>query len=376
MKLNWDLERIKECKDKIMQKSHLEIYDKEILDAYNNILGLKKNYDEEEFLKNDYLTDSMCLEILKSYKEEYMYFISKYLTKEEEYNLVYAIRFLKNIFQDYDNIKLNKKNISNKQLYNTSSDVFQSISPYLDKVITYAYQNNLIQVTDDKESVSCCYNDIYNNLGFVKLTCFNDYYNSKESVLCHELGHLTMSVLGNGDFMYNKYLKYREFTSLYMQLYTDKYLYSKTNDNRYLISYYNCINYYKEMLVKFSIIDNLTKINGKLTKNKVLNSLQNNCDMEIDNLKILAEILDQDVASSLIYLLNMCHVINLMNQDDKEKVRRCFIDSVFTLHSTDKEFLDTICFNKNDELQFTNSFNETSVTLNKALRKSYKNHIK
>ena len=53
MKLNWDLERIKECKDKIMQKSHLEIYDKEILDAYNNILGLKKNYDEEEFLKND-----------------------------------------------------------------------------------------------------------------------------------------------------------------------------------------------------------------------------------------------------------------------------------------------------------------------------------
>ncbi len=369
MKLNWDLEKIKECKENIMKKKHLGIYEKEILEAYNNILSLKKTPCKEEIFTNDYLTDNICLEILKKYKEEYMYFISEYLTKEESYNLVYAIRFLKNIFQDYDIIKLNKKYLSNEYLYNTSSDVFKSISPYLEKVITYAYQNNLIQVTDDKEALSCCYNDIYNKLGFIKLTCSNDYCNSKESVLCHELGHLTMSVLGNGNFIYNKYLKYREFTSLYMQLYTDKYLYDKTNDNRYLISYYNCINYYKEFLVKFSIIDNLTKINGRLTKNKVLDGIQNNCDMEIDDLKVLLEVLDIDVAQDIIYLLNMCHVINLTNQDDEEKIRRCFIDSVFNFPSTDKEFLDIIGFNKNDELQFTNSFNETSVTLNRTLRK-------
>ena len=81
------------------------------------------------------------------------------------------------------------------------------------------------------------------------------------------------------------------------------------------------------------------------------------------------EVLDIDVAQDIIYLLNMCHVINLTNQDDEEKIRRCFIDSVFNFPSTDKEFLDIIGFNKNDELQFTNSFNETSVTLNRTLRK-------
>ena len=136
MKLNWDLEKIKECKENIMKKKHLGIYEKEILEAYNNILSLKKTPCKEEIFTNDYLTDNICLEILKKYKEEYMYFISEYLTKEESYNLVYAIRFLKNIFQDYDIIKLNKKYLSNEYLYNTSSDVFKSISPYLEKVIT------------------------------------------------------------------------------------------------------------------------------------------------------------------------------------------------------------------------------------------------
>ena len=138
------------------------------------------------------------------------------------------------------------------------------------------------------------------------------------SILNHELGH-SVSNITNGYNIYYNLPSVAEFYSIYMQIFTDKYLYDKTHDNKYLISYYNYMMAYRQSILGLAVLNhiaNLDNINiGYLfsfcSSMKVLNDGDNKLykkalSEDIDSVSKFYNTLGIDIKNSELFLEIFC----------------------------------------------------------------------
>ena len=207
--------------------------------------------------------------------------LQKYIDKNRYYdeNILNSIDFYNSILND-DDIFLEEeepfikkglikklKNLSFKEvmpsdntLYETSLEVAEKIDKDLVKYLDYIYKNKLVNVDRQNIETSYCNIDVYNKKGYVYASPNNQ--SSMFSILNHELGH-SVSNITNGYNIYYNLPSVAEFYSIYMQIFTDKYLYDKTHDNKYLISYYNYMMAYRQSILGLAVLNHIANLDKK-----------------------------------------------------------------------------------------------------------------
>ena len=373
MKLDWDKNLMIEKREKLLQKDNLSSDDLEILKFYNfyidNKVQVKKTNKEDK--QNKELSD------LKKLENERQTFLN-YINDPEigGDNIKYFIESLKYLAlqSDYKHISNNK--VTNQDLFDTSYLVFGSLSPYFERFLDYIYQNKLVKVSKNK--VNYCSNtilDLYNKLGYSSITNydFSKKINSKEGTFNHELAHSMINTT-NGDFIYKENPDLTEFHSMFMSFYTDKFMYDKTNNKKYLYSLYNTLSILKEYIKKIALMNDISKIDGPLTNRKLKKEIENNIFLSSYNIDDIIDTLlnGRSIYYMIIYLFSSCYVFNLFDKDLND-MKKMFVDSVFNNFSTYEEFLKTIDFDYTDPYIYTNLFIEKDNEIKKMVRNLEKN---
>lgn len=340
MNLDWDKNTLIKCRDNLLQKSYTtgeDIYLRELYDNYifNGLI--------EEF---DYFYDYDIEDIINKIDdniEEYNNFFSNLPSyyKNNLINLIDGCKYSKISFTPLKN-----DSISNQQLVNTSYEIFSSISLSFIKYIDYIYKEKLVKVDYTKETVGpCCFLDLYNKKGFVYITNFNKM--SKESVFNHELTHSIM-IKANNDFI-NINQELFEYHSSFLEIYTDRYLYNKTKDKKYLISSFNLLVFLKKYINEIKIINSLSKINI-LNKDNIINQIKK--DFNIDISYNFTEFFNNyfknyNIFEDFKYLLSICCSLDLLNKDEQD-FKIIFTNLCFNEFSSKEDFLKETGFNLNN----------------------------
>lgn len=365
MKLDWDKNIMIKCRDILLKKDNLTQDDIDIINFYNSFLN-KESIDEEENFS--FLSNIELLQKLEEKKAEYKIFINS-LPHKIRNNLYTLIDSCKsNYYNDDDKINyLSKEKVNNKDLFNTSYEVFESISPYFNECLSYIYKNNLVKITKGYGRPYCI-TDCYNKKGFVLLK--RSCENTTESSYNHELAHSIIALL-NGEFFYNKEDFLAEFHSSFMQFYTDLFLYKKTYDYKYLISYENYLIFIKTYLLTFAIIDELSNIKGNLNITKIENQFLKTFNIRLYDFNFYFNnfLNDYNGKENYTYLLSGFCSLNLINNNDIEEVKRTFTDSSFNNFLTKEEFFKAIDFNIDSDYYMLDILNKSINNTTSLVRK-------
>lgn len=367
MNFNWDKKTLIKNRDNLIRFAKKNRYNKFMIDFYNQFL--KENDDECEITfesDNSNFTDEQLLDILEQERYQFEGFLSCFPTGLRN-NLTVLLESLKFLSICSDDIKLKQKKLSNQDLFDNSYLVYGSISPYFERCLDYIYKHNLVyRVNENNGTSPMCYNDLYNKQGFIYYFNIDDY--SSFSCFNHELAH-SITTLLNGSFFYEKYPYLAEFHSIFMEMYTDKYMYDTTSDNHYLISLYNSMQSYKSYISNLAVLFELNKINSDLSVSNVVDRLQNGYGIVVDDFNKWGNqfISELDMENHFIYLISCCYALSVLDKD-KEDVRRQFIDSQFNDISTFKQFNKVLDINLSDSFYMCDIFNNASCEVKKRIR--------
>ena len=365
MKLNWDKNLMIEARDNLLKKENLDEYDESLIKSL--VKFYDRNIDNKVVVskKQKELTDEEILEEFEYLRAEFIRFVKSY--SFDTTSLINLIEGLKFLAQDYYLINVNNKKTTNQDLFDKSYQTFDSISPYLSKCLDYIYEKKLVKVVSHKTNVTpYCDTDIYNKLGYVFIRKNHD--RSLESELNHELGHSIIN-LTNGEFFYKDNSFLSEFDSVFMELYTDRYLYEKGNNIKYLYSYSNTINCLKSMIHSLAIVSEISKIDGDLTKKKIEKQLLRNYDFEIEDFNAFGNsFLPYYKLDHFDYLIGACLSFNLFDKDTKD-MKRMFTNSIFNEFNNNDEFFKSVDFDYKNPCFMCDIFNEESSNVKKIIRK-------
>ncbi len=364
MKLDWDKKLMIEKRENLLQKDDLNSYDLEILKFYKFYIDKKvevKKINRED-KKNKELSD------LKKLEKERQVFLN-YINDPEigGDNIKFFIESLKCLALQSDYKNISNSRVTNQDLFDTSYLVYGSLSPYFERFLDYMYQNKLVKVSKNKvDSQTIC--DTYNKLGYSLITDNDLDTNSKEGIFNHELAH-SMITITNGDFIYKENPDLTEFHSMFMSFYTDKFMYDKTNNKKYLYSLYNTFSILKEYIIKIALMNDISKIDGHLTNRKIKKEIEKNIFLSSYNVDDIFDDLLNGISiySMIIYLVSSCYALNLFNKDLND-MKKMFVDSVFNNFSTFEEFIKTIDFDYNDPYIYINLFAEKDFEVKKMVR--------
>lgn len=371
MKLDWDKNLMIKARENILKNDDITITDKTALAFYNFVIDNKVQLHKltKEEIKNS-KNKLSNIEMLERARQEFIEYINDPLIGGSQ--IISFIESLKYLSLDAKRIKINNYYTSNQDLFDTSYEVFGSINPYFERCLDYIYQNKLVKVDKNKKDYcSRCILDLSNKLGYVLITNFNstNKLSSKESVFNHELGHSIISTT-NGKFYYDDCPDLEEFHSLFMQLYTDKYLYETTKNEKYLYSMNNLFSFLKEYIMKISLMYEISKIEGPLSLEKLQEETTKNNYLSYFSVEEIIDILlnGRSVYDLIIYLFSFCYVLTLFEKDESDMMKMVS-STVFDEINTFEEFLKIIDFDFTNPYIYFETFNEADVLLKKNIRK-------
>ncbi len=383
MKLNWDKKQMEEYYNTLINKRKPDIYDAVIINLYdsyiNNCYNLTHSTKKEEIEEYNKIclldqtekkTRKDYIEMIEQKCDEFCSYYS-YLPKKFLESLIILITSLGKLYfdQGYE-YKLKPQKITDMELKLQSYEIFNEISekfiPYLD----YVYKNKLIKVKKSRDIFSidsCCFFDMTNNSGYAYI---NKKDGKMESVYNHELMHSITLNINKSMLENSNYTILTEAHPIYIGMYTNKSFYEKTNNLDYLKDNYNYLDYLKEIIVDLNTIFNLIQLKSttKLTKNKIENLIFQTEYQECHFNEFAEYINSIDAATSLEYLTCGIIALSLLDQDS-EKSKKLFTDSIFNDYGTFYKFLKKIEFNLKDPYYSCNLFNETQCEINKFIRK-------
>lgn len=339
-------------------------YDENILnsiDFYNSILNDDDIFLEEEepFIKKGLIKKLKNLSFL--YK--------KALNNMPSYEKKMLINMVEELGSSFINpyAKPFKEVMpSDNTLYETSLEVAEKIDKDLVKYLDYIYKNKLVNVDRQNIETSYCNIDVYNKKGYVYASPNNQ--SSMFSILNHELGH-SVSNITNGYNIYYNLPSVAEFYSIYMQIFTDKYLYDKTHDNKYLISYYNYMMAYRQSILGLAVLNHIANLDN-INKDSVREMLYENYKVEPSNFRNYLErfILMFDyytTEENIGYLFSFCSSIKVLNDGDNKLYKKALNEDIDSV----SKFYNTLGIDiKNSEL-FLEIFCKENEKLEKLIRK-------
>jgi len=311
------------------------------------------------------MTDEEIIKAIEELMDEFKNFINdKTILSIQFKNLIEGLKFLVLDF-DYKNIDNSK--ITSEELVSQSYEIFGGISPSLIKYLDFIYNNNLVKMILHKTRENgCCYTDVFNKLGFV--FAVNTDYCSSESMINHELAHSIITTT-NGEFYYLNYDDLMEFNSSFMDVYTDKYLYEKKFDIKYLYSYYNLLSIYKSYIYWFAIMNETSKIKGTLTKEKIEEQLRNNYIYDYKDFNDFGtELLKNYNLGYIVYLIGACCAFSMFEKDLKD-MKRIYTNTFFQEYKSYEDFFKSIDFDYKNPYIALDIFNKETVEVKQMIRK-------
>lgn len=345
MSLNWNKEVMLKCKENLENKKDINESDEFLIDFYEEYLDSEKVCGEIEILN-----EKEIIEILSELVLNYRILFSE-LSKRYAYNFYNLIDGLKTycIENLKTPVKLIKDETSEEEMIALSHEVYNSISPDFNNCLSYIYDNGLVKITGEfDETGSLCYTDYFNKKGFIYFPV--EEKKSNIASFNHELAHSIITYV-NSDFFEENY-DLSEFHSLFMETYTDRYMYDKTKNKMFLRSQINSLEFLKICIFNFSLISSLSHLKGKLTKQKIIDMIYISfgIDLTKDFVSYFNKILNEiDIFDNYNYLFSACCSFNLINNEDIEKIRKCFSSTCFDENLKRRDFFKTINFNmKND----------------------------
>lgn len=345
MKLTWDKKVIEECKNNLLGKKNITDEELFLVEFYENYLT-----DFYEELEEPNLNQKEVLKTLKDEVSNYKLLMTE-LPKKYKINLLLLMEGLKNdCFNEKERELIDINDTTPiKELVSLSYEVYNNISDKFNNVLSFIYNNNLVEVDKENEiDGPVCYCDTYNKMGFVYFPFYDD--SSLTSCFNHELAHSIITNL-NGDFYIDENYDLSEFHSIFMENYTDRYMYAKTKDNLYLASEYNSLDRFKEEIKALLIISSLSELK-KFTKPEIIKKMNNDFNLDITNNfnNFFNNLLNGiDVNLSYLYLLGACCSINLLNKDDLKSVKEKFTKTCFNNITRRKDFFNLIGFYINND---------------------------
>lgn len=365
MKLEWDKNTMKEAREKLLEKEKLTISDSLAIKFYNCNLDNKAKVIK---ISNKKLTDEEIIEELEKKRQEFYSFTRDQIFNYKPYlNMLEELKYLALNYCINDDLKTNNSLVSNQDLFDTSYDVFGSISNYLERSLDYIYNQGLVKVVrKNSNKNSYCHLDIGNKLGFASI--YKQSYLALESVYNHELAH-SITCINNPKFYFQNGYYFQEFSSTFMQYYTDNFLFNKTNNKKYLYSNYNAFDAYNYYIGKLSIMNELTKIKGRLTRKKIEDKIENTYgEVSKDFNESWNSFLEEYSLKDFYYLIGICCTLNLFLMDPCD-MKKKFNDTFFNDIKTVGDFYKTISYPYLDPYFTTDIFNEASSLAKKQVRK-------
>lgn len=363
MDLNWDKNVMIKARDNLLKKDFLSEVEKCHLKFYNQNIEGKVSVTK----KAKDLTEKEMIDALEELVYEYKDFINCKADLSIQFkNLIEGLKYLVLDF-DYKDIDIDNSKITSRELVEKSYEIFGNISPGLIKYLDFIYNNNLVKMVFHKtRESSSCETDVFNKLGFVFAQNDDDY--SSESMMNHELAHSIITTT-NGEFYYLNCGYLTEFNSSFMGIYTDKYLYEKTKDIKYLHSYYNLLLAYQWYIYKFALINEISKIKGDLTKEKIEKQLINNYVYNYKDFNALAmHLINYYDFKNILYLIGSCCAFNMFENDLKD-VKKMYTNTFFQEYKSYEDFFKSIDFDYKNPYIALDIFNKETVEVKQMIRK-------
>lgn len=366
MKFDWSKQDMKRCLDEVMAKEKITYYDKYIINFYCDYLNLHNENKEQFNDKIEVLTNKEITIALEEVAEEFKHILSS-LPKKVCESLYTQVECLKKFCRDEKEYYLPNNHISNQDLFDQSYKIFGSISPYFTKCLDYIYHNNLIKVERNSFSWNqdnCCNVDFHHNLGYVYFNSDNDFM-SFESILNHELSHSIITIINKK--ILNYYIN--EFSSIYMNLFTDLKLYNDSKNVFYLKSYSNYMNYLKSEIKTLSFLFALLKCKN-FKRSEIEDTFFKTLSYDIANFNSFFNVFlsNMNINDLISYLFSGNCALHLLEQDP-EKARRMFIDFNFTEFTNMKHFFKMIDLNFKDPYYMGLLFNKKDIEIREMIRK-------
>lgn len=301
-------------------------YDENILDCidfYNSVLN-----DDNIFLEEEPFIRKSLIKRLKNLSFSYKKILNNMPSYEKEM-LLNMTEALNDSFINSCTKSFNETIPSDDILYETSLEVAEKLDKDLIKYLDYIYKNNLVNVDRQNLEISYCNIDIYNKKGYVYASSNNQ--NSMFSILNHELGHSVSNITNGYNIFYNM-KQVAEFYSLYMQIFTDKYLYDKTHDNKYLISYYNYMMAYRQTISSLAILNDIANLDN-INKDSVREMLYENYKIKPSSFKNYLERLMYmfecyTVEENIGYLFSFCSSMKVLNDGDNKLYKKALNEDI------------------------------------------------
>ena len=348
MSLNWNKDVMLKCKQNLESKKNINESDEFLIDFYEEYLDNEKVCEEIEILN-----EKEIIQILSELVLNYRILFSEF-SKRYAYNFYNLIDGLKTYCFDSlkTPIKLIKDKTSEEEIVALSYEVYNSISPDFNKCLSYIYDNGLVKVIDEyDETGSLCYMDYFNKKGFIYFPV--EEKKSNIASFNHELAH-SITTYTNSHFFNSNY-DLSEFHSLFMEGYTDRYMYDKTKNEMFLHSQINSLDFLKTCIFNFSLVASLSHLKGKLTKEKIIDMIyiSYGIDLKEDFVSYFNKILNEiDIFDNDNYLFSACCSFNLINNEDIEKIRKRFSSTCFDETLNRRDFFKTIDFNMINDYYF------------------------
>ncbi|MDD5980332.1 MAG: hypothetical protein PUC23_04385 [bacterium] len=335
MRLDWDKDIVKTCKNNLENLGYNDLENLILIDTYNKFLI--GNLDDDSFEEISF-NDKEILKIIKEEVIAYKKLIDD-LPNKFSNNLINLVDGLK--IPNVADFNIDDKT-TDDELYKLSYEIFTDVSEEFKKYLDYIYDNKLVKISNDVFlDGPCCYVDLYNKKGFV-------YYpkhiiSSRTSSYNHELTH-SINTMTNGEFYYNINPDLTEFNSIFMELYSDNFMYNKTKDNMFLYSKYNSLNRFKTDIRNIAIIKSLSEI--RPTKENIICKMKDdfNIDLEDNFNNYFNDILKTlKIEIDYCYLIGLCCSLNLLNNCNLDEQKSRFMKSFYV--NRRKNFFRTIDFN-------------------------------
>lgn len=347
MNLNWDKKVIEECKRNLQNKKYKDESDYFIIQFYEDFLSDTPELEEEYPYYNKKQIIKMIKDEILNYRDLINELPEKYII-----NLLILMEgFGKKFIKEEDRFLYEiKDNTSNEELISSSNEIYQDISSDFNDSLEYIYENGLIRIDNSKEEKNPeCFCDIYNKKGFVYYPTFLS--SSRISCYNHELAHSIITKT-NGDFYLEKNEDLSEFHSIFMENYSDNYMYDKTKNKMFLYSKYNSLDRFKNYIRNFAIISSLSTIEKNITKEEIIKKLYT--DFGIDLSKnfnnYFNNIIDSlDIMDNYCYLFDACLSLNLLNKENLSEIKNRFSKSCFNNITRRKDFFKLIGFYINSD---------------------------
>jgi len=365
MNFNWDKKLIVECKNNLLNKKNITDEELFLVEFYIDFLT-----DFKEDVEEQRLNQKEIIDILKEEVANYKKLMVE-LPKKFKVNLLTLIEGLsKECFNEKERILMDiNDSTKTEEFVFLSHEIYEDISNKFNDVLSYIYNNNLVKIDmKDNADGPICYCDIYNKKGFVYIPFYNE--SSFISCLNHELAHSIITYL-NGNFYIDKNFDFSEFHSIFMENYTDRYMYQKTKDNMYLYSEYNSLDRFKDEIKSLAIISSLSDVK-KFTKYEIIKKMNDDfgIDLSDDFNKYFNGIIDRiDIYLNYMYVFGACCSINLLNKEDLNFIKEKFTKTCFNNITRRKDFFNLIGFYINNDYYMYDILNKEFNTKKELIRK-------